>query len=117
MKRLVVPSLFCMGVTAGFIAIAPVSNAQAATPKVVTTATYRCDAGKGFKAEFRDDKSVRATFGTKVVELPNVESASGAKSSDGSVTLFTKGDEAMVDVGDKRLFANCVTVGKVSGLW
>lgn len=86
-------------------------------PKVVTRTMYKCDDGKGFKAEYLEGDELRATFGTKVFVLPKVESASGAKYSNGSVTISTKGDEALVDVGDKRLFSNCVSVGSVPGLW
>ncbi|WP_432810793.1 MliC family protein [Pantanalinema sp. GBBB05] len=86
-----------------------------------TKVSYRCDANKGFHAVYRPDGSdnVRLTFGSKVITLPQVESASGAKYSNGSVTLNTKGDEAFVEVGDKVLFENCVAQqrGGVSGLW
>jgi membrane-bound inhibitor of C-type lysozyme len=99
------------------IVIVPAAIAQTATPKVISTATYRCDGGKGFTAQYRDNETVRATFGTKVVELPQAVSASGARYSDGSITIFTKGDTAFVEVGNKRLFDNCVAVGAVSGRW
>lgn len=86
-----------------------------------TTVSYRCDARKGFTAVYRPDGSddVRLTFGSKVITLPKVESASGARYSNGSVTLNTKGDEAFVEVGDKVLFENCLAQqGRgVSGLW
>jgi membrane-bound inhibitor of C-type lysozyme len=82
--------------------------------------TYRCDNNKGFTAVYtigEANNSVRLTFGTKVITLPQIESASGARYSDGSVTLFTKGDEAFVTVGDNRLFVNCVASGGIQGLW
>lgn len=117
MKRFVAPSLAMMTVAANGLAIAPAAIAQTTTPKIISTAMYKCDDGKGFKAEFRDDRTMVATFGSQVFELGNMESASGAKYGDGSVTVFTKGDTAFVDVGDQRLFSNCVATGKVSGLW
>ncbi|HEY9617217.1 MAG TPA: MliC family protein [Microcoleaceae cyanobacterium] len=87
-----------------------------------TKVSYRCDANKGFTAVYQPDgadDNVRLTFGSKVITLPKVESASGAKYSNGSVTLNTKGDEAFVEVGDKVLFDNCLAQqGRgVSGLW
>jgi membrane-bound inhibitor of C-type lysozyme len=81
-------------------------------PATVTTNTvlYTCDAGKGFIANYRSDEKVEAAFGSKVIVLPEVTSASGARYSDGSVTLHTKGDGAFVEVGDKMLFENCVAI-------
>lgn len=91
--------------------------AIAQAPKIINTVTYRCDEGKGFTAEYRDNETVRATFGSKVLELPQVPAASGTQYSDGSVTVFSKGNTAFVDVGDKRLFDNCVATGTIPGLW
>ncbi|MDX2230081.1 MAG: MliC family protein [Leptolyngbyaceae cyanobacterium bins.349] len=117
MKGFLIPGWFLLGVAIAPLTIAPFAIAQTSAPKVIATATYRCDDGKGFKAEYRDNETVRATFGSKVIELPQAESASGARYSNGSVTIFTKGDTAFVEVGDDRLFSNCVVVGAVSGLW
>ncbi|MBF2029967.1 MAG: MliC family protein [Oscillatoriales cyanobacterium C42_A2020_001] len=91
--------------------------AQSASPRVINSVVYRCDDSKGFSAEYLDDKTVRATFGSKVFVLPQEPSASGARYSNGSVTIFTKGNDAFVEVGDKRLFDNCIAVGSVPGLW
>lgn len=117
MSRLVTPALLSLGLVVSVGAIAPRVLAQNSAPNVITTATYRCDQGKGFTVQYRDNQTARATFGSKTVELPQVESASGARYSDGSITLFTKGDTAFVDVGDQRVFANCTTGGSVSGRW
>ncbi len=95
-----------------------IAQSPTPTPKIMTTAVYQCDDAKGFSAKYFDNATVQATFGTKVIVLPQMQSASGAKYSNGSVTIFTKGDEAMVDVGDTQLFTNCVAVsGLVQGLW
>jgi len=116
MNRVVASSLM-LSVATGAIAIATPATAQDPAPNVISTATYQCDDGKGFTAVFRDNDTVRATFGSKVLELPQVESASGARYSDGSTTIFTKGDTAFVEVGNNRLFDNCVAVGAAAGLW
>jgi len=110
-------SLISLGLVASAVAIACPGIAQDNAPKVTATATYRCDAGKSFTAQYRDNQTALATFGSKTVELTQQESASGARYGDGSITLFTKGDTAFVDVGDKRVFANCVSGGAVSGRW
>ncbi|MEX0271668.1 MliC family protein [Leptolyngbyaceae cyanobacterium UHCC 1019] len=88
------------------------------TPKIITTAAYQCDDAKGFSAKFFDNQTVQATFGSKVIVIPQVESASGAQYSNGSVTILTKGDEATVEVGGTPQFTNCVAVaGLIRGLW
>lgn len=86
---------------------------------VVNSAEYRCKDRKGFKAEYLSDSTVRAMFGSKEMVLPQVESASGARYSNGSVTINTKGNAAFVEVGDKVLFESCVVKGtrSVQGLW
>lgn len=91
------------------------SNTQA---KVITRAVYKCDEGKSFSAVYRTDGTAETTFGSKVLVLNQVESGSGARYSNGGVTLYIKGDTAFVEVGDNRLFANCVaTGGGVHGMW
>lgn len=86
--------------------------------KVTARATYKCDEGKGFSVVYRNDSTAEATFGSKVIMLNQVESASGTRYSNGGVTLYTKGDTAFVEVGDNRLFANCVaTGGGIHGMW
>ncbi len=88
------------------------------TPKIITTAVYQCDDAKGFSAKYFDNATVQATFGSKVMVLPQVESASGAQYSNGSVTILTKGDEATVEVGGTPQFTNCIAVaGLIRGMW
>jgi membrane-bound inhibitor of C-type lysozyme len=86
--------------------------------KVINRVQYKCDEGKAFQAEYRSNSTVQTIFGSKVLTLPQVESASGIRYSDGSVTLYSKGEGAFVDVGDKRLFNNCVVQkSPVEGRW
>jgi membrane-bound inhibitor of C-type lysozyme len=69
---------------------------------------YKCDGGKRFSADYLSNNSVQATFGSKVLILPQVVSGSGIRYSNGSVTLSAKGDQALVEVGKKALFKNCI---------
>ncbi len=99
-------------------AMPAIAQSPTPTPKIITTAVYQCNDAKGFSAKYFDNETVQATFGSKVMVLPQTPSGSGAKYSDGSVTIFTKGDTATVDVGDTQLFTNCVAVsGLVQGMW
>jgi membrane-bound inhibitor of C-type lysozyme len=95
----------------------PPSQPTSTQPKVINSVQYRCDQGKGFKAVFLSNETVRTTFGSKVLTLPQVESGSGFRYSDDSVTLVGKGNTASVEVGDRVLFDNCVAGGSVRGLW
>lgn len=103
--------LAAIAVSVGFAALATPASSQ--TTNVIK---YQCDEGKSFTAEYLQDgqNSVRTTFGSKVITLPQVESASGARYSDGSVTLNTKGYNAFVEVGDNVLFNNCSTTQKTA---
>ncbi|UBF25491.1 MliC family protein [Kovacikia minuta CCNUW1] len=95
---------------------APAKPASA-QPKVINSVRYKCDAGKSFDAVYYSNQTVKATFGSKVITLPQVESGSGIRYSNGSVTLHGKGDTAFVEVGDRVLFDNCVVSGSVPALW
>jgi len=86
--------------------------------KVIAEAVYKCDQGKSFSAVYKDNGTATTTFGSKVLVLNQVESGSGARYSDGSVTLYIKGDTAFVEVGKNKLFVNCVATGStVQGMW
>ncbi len=93
------------------------SSPSSTQPKVINSVYYRCDGGKGFKAVFLSNETVKTTFGSKVLVLPQVESGSGIRYSDGSVTLVGKGNEASVEVGDRVVFNNCVASKSVRALW
>jgi membrane-bound inhibitor of C-type lysozyme len=103
---------------AQLIAVPAIAQSPTPTPKIITTAVYQCDEAKGFSAKYFDNETVQATFGSKVVVLPQIQSASGAKYSNGSVTISTKGDAGTVEVGGAPLFTHCVAVGGlVQGMW
>ncbi len=116
MKRSFAPCFAAIAAVASLTAsLAPAFSQDA--PKVVNKVTYKCEEGKGFVAAYLSNDDMRATFGSKEFTLPKMEAASGAKYSNGSVTVFTKGDEAMVDLGDQAFFRGCLAVGSVPGLW
>lgn len=86
-------------------------------PDVINRVEYECDGGKAFAAEYLSNNTVEATFGSKELILPQVVAASGIRYSNGSVTLWSKGDTAFVEVGNKVLFKNCVSIESVEGRW
>ncbi len=56
--------------------------------------TYACAGGRGFAASFPTADSAIITAGTYSQGLPRVPAASGARYSDGTVTLWTRAREA-----------------------
>lgn len=110
------PRLFKSALTALTVSVALVALKTAALSQATNVIKYQCDEDKAFTAEYlqNSQNSVRATFGSKVITLPQVESASGTRYSDGSVTLSTKGYEAFVQVGDDILFKNCSTTQRTA---
>jgi membrane-bound inhibitor of C-type lysozyme len=92
--------------------------ALAQSPKVISGTAYKCAEGKSFSGRIFDDKTMEATFGSKVLVLKQADAASGTKYTDNSVTVYTKGDEAFVEVGSKKVFVDCVAIGApVQGMW
>lgn len=73
------------------------TNAGDAPP--VNTFVYDCGGEYRFTARVGPD-STRLFLPERTVTLPSVVSASGAKYSDGSVTFWTKGEEALLETGE-----------------
>lgn len=118
--QFIVPSRIILAAwaIAPVFAVPAIAQSPTPTPKIITTAVYQCDGAKGFSAKYFDNQTVQATFGSKVIVIPQVESASGAQYSNGSVTILTKGDGATVEVGGTPQFTNCVAVGGlIQGMW
>lgn len=70
--------------------------------------TYQCAADTTVVAVFNNENdAVSVTLPDETLELPHVQSGSGAKYSDGSTTFWTKGDEAFVQVDEEIVIADC----------
>lgn len=74
-----------------------------------TLATFQCPEGEMVEAEFIGaDEVVVVLPDQEAINLPRVESASGARYSDGTTTLWNKGDEIMVEVDGDVILSECV---------
>jgi len=75
-------------------------------------AIFRCPGGEVIEATFRDGE-VAATLpdGTKAI-LPQVISASGARYSDGTTTLWNKGNTVFIMKGEVVTLQDCVAEGQ-----
>ncbi|MEO1208718.1 MAG: MliC family protein [Cyanobacteria bacterium J06638_20] len=89
------------------LAIAPTQAAKA-QESVVTTARYLCDDGDIFRAEFYDGYAIVAMpDDDELYTLPAIQTASGAAYSDGTLALYTEGDEAFMEVGEEVVYDDC----------
>ena len=62
--------------------------------------TIAC-AGLAFPVAFKDDEAT-LYLPDRIAVLPQVRAASGAKYQEGHVLLWNKGNEALLEIGDKR---------------
>ena len=69
---------------------------------------YQCGGGKTFEASYSTDQALLALAGREAITLPQVRSASGARYSNGPITLFTKGMDAFIEEGNIRTYDACV---------
>jgi membrane-bound inhibitor of C-type lysozyme len=83
------------------VVIALIAACSGSSPAPASGIPYQCDGGKTFVAEFT------LTMEGETLEMPLVPAASGAKYSDGTTTLWTQGDEAFIEVGEKIVYENC----------
>ncbi len=75
----------------------------------IINVTYACADDVTIEAVFDNDvRTATVTLPDGTLELPQVESASGAKYSDGTTTFWTKGDEAFVQVNDETVISDCL---------
>jgi membrane-bound inhibitor of C-type lysozyme len=84
----------------------PTTPAPAPAP-TAKTVEYKCASKKTLKVDY-SDKGAKFELDKKVVTLPSVKSASGAKYSDGKTTLSTKGTEVSVEANGKKVLEQCV---------
>lgn len=68
--------------------------------------TFQCQGGKSFTGSFTVEQAIVTLAGEKFT-LPRVSSGSGAKYSDGATTVWTKGEEALIEVNEETILNNC----------
>jgi membrane-bound inhibitor of C-type lysozyme len=92
------------------LVITLIAACSGSNPAPAIGTPYQCDGDKSFVAEFNGegpDGDVKLTMEGETLEMSLVPAASGAKYSDGTTTLWTKGDEAFIEVGDEIVYENC----------
>lgn len=72
-----------------------------------STYRYQCDGDASFVVNYGEERA-RLLLGRQTIRLPQVRSGSGVQYSDGTTTLFTKGNEASLEVNQVQTHSNCV---------
>ena len=78
------------------IALQSACGREAAAPARPITAVFDCG-GYAFTVRF-EDESARLTLPDRTLVLPRAIAASGARYTDGVVTFWNKGDEALLEL-------------------
>jgi membrane-bound inhibitor of C-type lysozyme len=80
-------------------------------PTLITPDTriyvYQCNDDRSFQAEYGLEMATLELEGERVM-LPQIPAASGARYSNGEITLFTRGNEAFLEVGGEIVYQDCV---------
>lgn len=72
-------------------------------------ATFVCPDGTRLETLFDNEaRTVTVTLPDGPVTLPQVPAASGARYSDGTITFWNTGNEALVEINDEIVFEACV---------
>ena len=80
------------------ITVAPLKQQDHSVAK---TYVYECSDGFGFVTRVQKDK-VWLFLPEQTISLPHVPSGSSAKYSEGQITYWSKGDEALLEIGDEQ---------------
>lgn len=82
-----------------------------ATPEETSTFTFACPRGDTIGVRFIHDSALVTLPGDlRVQRLPRAISGSGARYSDGTLTLWNKGDSVFVMRGDSIVTRDCGVV-------
>ena len=87
-------------------AAALVSLAACATAPSGPRTDWRCDGGAAFSVRFDADRA-NVFAGGRMYDLPQVQSASGARYSDGAVEYWQHQGEATLNGAHGGPYANC----------
>ena len=93
-----------LGLLLSFIVVLAQADISA-QPQTLRTYVYECDAGFNFIANFKGDKAW-VFLPMQTIALDPVPSGSGSKYSNGAMTFWSKGNEAILETPDRK-YRNC----------
>ena len=79
-----------------------------ATAEQQQVSRYQCSNGKTFEAQYSPETAQLKLGENQTLTLKQIPSASGVRYSNDNTTLFTKGNEAFIEVENQVVFAGCV---------
>jgi membrane-bound inhibitor of C-type lysozyme len=95
--------------------VIPLAQADIGTqPQALRTYVYECDAGFNFIVNFKNDKAW-VFLPMQTVALDSVPSGSGSKYSNGAITYWSKGDEAILETPNRQ-YRNCKN-NRAKAIW
>ena len=105
-----------MGAWGGVVLSAAITLASLPVQAQTTnrTVTYTCAGNRSFQVEYAPEVARFTADPGQTFALPQVPAASGARYSNGRITLVTQGNGAFVEVRGQRLFDQCVAQGSIS---
>ncbi|PSN16280.1 hypothetical protein C7293_03490 [filamentous cyanobacterium CCT1] len=93
---------------AGCTTTSPTSDATDETMAADETVVFACPGGETITAQFVGAETAIVTLPDQdPITLPATESASGARYSNGTTTLWNKGDEVLVEVDNTVVLSDC----------
>ncbi len=113
MKKILLMSTVLVMSGCGGVDLWPFGTKEGERSRAPADATeYRCDAGKRFYLRgVKDGASAWVILPEREFRLDKVASASGARYSNGSATLETKGDAASLNDGPGAVYTGCRIAG------
>lgn len=83
---------------------------------------YRCNNGKSFEAQYLPETAEVKLGENETLTLKQIPSASGVRYSNDNTTLFTKGNQAFIQVENQVVFDSCVAQNttnerRIRALW
>jgi membrane-bound inhibitor of C-type lysozyme len=69
---------------------------------------YQCNNGTTFEAQYTPETAQVKLSENQSLTLQQIPAASGVRYTDDRTTLFTKGNEAFIEVENQVVFAGCV---------
>jgi membrane-bound inhibitor of C-type lysozyme len=84
------------------------TNPEVTDAAAPDTTVFECPGGETITAQFdAADAAIVTLPDAEPVTLAATEAASGARYSDGTTTLWNKGDEVMVEIDDAVVLSGC----------
>jgi membrane-bound inhibitor of C-type lysozyme len=103
------PGLAAMLLLAGCATQPPAAGPIVSQPSAPKGTRYACDGDRSFSAEYYPGGATLYITG-QALKLKQVEAASGARYSDGAMTLWNKGTEVTLTFNEAPFYRNCRAV-------